>query len=239
MAAWSVVRNRSARLVLLAGPVVVFAGFLAPGMLDLMNEVGDADAVAWRILWVLPLPAMVGMVVTAPRAGMRAAPVVAPVVVLAVLAVAGTSITSVDNRGAELVWPPTHDLPRPEAVSAVTLAGLVDDGGRVAGPEDVDFSVAVLTTRVRATNPRSSYLAGRHVGDGFAADERAILSRALDSGIAEYGPETVIAALEVLAPDALCLRAGTGDMLAGVLRVAGYREVDEDGTCRFWLPWAD
>ncbi|SVB92854.1 uncharacterized protein METZ01_LOCUS245708, partial [marine metagenome] len=209
------------------------------GMLDLMNEVGDADAVAWRILWVLPLPAMVGMVVTAPRAGIPAASVVVPVVVLAVLAVVGTSITSVDNRGAELVWPPTHDLPRPETASAVTLAGLVDDGGRVAGPEDVDFAVAVLTTRVRATNPRSSYLAGRHVGDEFAADERAVLSRALDSGIAEHGPDTVAAALEVLAPDALCLRAGTGDTLTEVLRGAGYREVDEDGTCRFWLPWAD
>ena len=239
LTAWTVVRNRSARLVLLAGPVVVFAGFLAPGMLDLMNEVGDADAVAWRTLWVLPLPAMVGLVVTAPRAGMRAAQVVAPVVVLAVLAVTGTPITSGSNRGAELVWPPAHDLPRPEAASAATLAGLVKDGGRVAGPEEVDFAVAVLTTRVRATNPRSSYLVGRHVGDGFAPDERAVLSRALDSGVAEYGPDTVAAALEVLAPDALCLRAGTGDTLAGVLRGAGYREVDGDGTCRFWLPWAD
>jgi hypothetical protein len=160
-------------------------------------------------------------------------------VVLAVLAVTGTPITSGSNRGAELVWPPAHDLPRPEAASAATLAGLVKDGGRVAGPEEVDFAVAVLTTRVRATNPRSSYLVGRHVGDGFAPDERAVLSRALDSGVAEYGPDTVAAALEVLAPDALCLRAGTGDTLAGVLRGAGYREVDGDGTCRFWLPWAD
>jgi len=235
LTAWTAVRNRSARLVLLAGPVVVFAGFLAPGVLDLMNEVGDADAVAWRTLWVLPLPAMVGLVVTAPRAGMRAAQVVAPVVVLAVLAVTGTPITSGSNRGAELVWPPAHDLPRPEAASAAILADLVDDGGRVAGPEEVDFAVAVLTTRVRATNPRSSYLAGRHVGDGFAPDERAVLSRALDSGIAEYGPDSVAVALEVLAPDALCLRAGTGDALAGVLDTAGYREVDADGTCRYWL----
>ena len=235
LTAWTVVRNRSARLVLLAGPVVVFAGFLAPGVLDLMNEVGDADAVAWRTLWVLPLPAMVGLVVTAPRAGMRAAQVVAPVVVLAVLAVTGTPITSGSNRDAELVWPPAHDLPRPEAASAAILVDLVDDGGRVAGPEEVDFAVAVLTTRVRATNPRSSYLAGRHVGDGFAPGERAVLSRALDSGIAEYGPDSVAVALEVLAPDALCLRTGTGDAVALVLDTAGYLEVDGDGTCRFWL----
>jgi hypothetical protein len=235
LTAWTVVQNRSARLVLLAGPVVVFAGFLAPGVLDLMNEVGDADAVAWRTLWVLPLPAMVGLVVTAPRAGMRAAQMVAPVVVLAVLAVTGTPITSGGNRGAELVWPPAHDLPRPEAASAAILADLVDDGGRVAGPEEVDFAVAVLTTRVRATNPRSSYLAGRHVGDGFAPDERAVLSRALDSGIAEYGPDSIAVALEVLAPDALCLRTGTGDAVARVLDAAGYREVDGDGTCRYWL----
>jgi len=204
-------------------------------VLDLMNEVGDADAVAWRTLWVLPLPAMVGLVVTAPRAGMRAAQVVAPVVVLAVLAATGTPITSGGNRGAELVWPPAYDLPRPEAASAATLAALVDDGGRVAGPEEVDFAVSVLTTRVRATNPRSSYLVGRHVGEGFAPGERAVLSRALDSGTAEYGSESVAMALEVLAPDALCLRADTGDSLDRVLDTAGYWEVDADSTCRYWL----
>ena len=105
----------------------------------------------------------------------------------------------------------------------------------MAGPEEVDFAVAVLTTRVRATNPRSSYLAGRHVGDGFAPGERAVLSRALDSGIAEYGPDSVGVALDMLAPDALCLRTGTGDAVARVLDAAGYREVDRDSTCRYWL----
>ena len=199
-----------------------------------MNEVGEADAVAWRVLWILPLPAMVGLVVTAPRVGLRAAPVVASVVVLAVVAVGGTPIMSAANRGADLVWPPTHDLPRPEAKSAVKLANFAAEGSRVAGPEDVDFAVAVLTTRVRATNPRSSYLAGRHVGADFAPDERSVLSRALDSGVAEYGLDSIISALGVLTPDAVCLRTGTGDLVADALEKADYHEVSGDATCRFW-----
>tara|TARA_B100000686_G_scaffold279396_1_gene299964 strand:- start:82 stop:2007 length:1926 start_codon:yes stop_codon:yes gene_type:complete len=235
LTAWLVVQERSTRLLLLFGPVVVFIGFLAPGVLDLMNEIGDADAVAWRVLWILPLPVMVGLVLSAPKVGLRIAQVGIPVVALILISLIGTPIISENNRGAELVWPPTYDLPRPEATSAVSLIEIAGAGNQIAGPEDIDFAVAVLTSKVRTTNPRSSYLVGRHVSDGFAAEERAVLSRALDFGIAEYGSESVVKALYVLTPDAVCLRSGVGEIVAEILHGAGYREVGEDGTCRFWV----
>tara|TARA_Y100000590_G_scaffold95554_1_gene108484 strand:- start:747 stop:1112 length:366 start_codon:yes stop_codon:yes gene_type:complete len=115
------VKNRSARLVLIAGPIVVFLGFFTPGILDVMNEIGDADAVAWRTLWILPVPAMVGLVLTAQRAGIRGAPVIASTILVATFLTFGTSILSSENRGAELVWPPTYDLPQPEQQSASRL----------------------------------------------------------------------------------------------------------------------
>ena len=149
-------------MLLLAGPVVVFGAFLAPGVLDVLDAAGEADAVAWRTLWVLPLPAMVGLVVTAGRPGVRAAPVVSAVVVLALLLVVGTPITSSANRGTELAWPPVVDLPRPEVDSARTLVYLAPLGGTVAGPEDVDLAVAVLGVDVRPVNPRAAYLRRRH-----------------------------------------------------------------------------
>ena len=61
LTAWAVVGSRGSRMLLLAGPVVVFGAFLAPGVLDVLDAAGEADAVAWRTLWVLPLPAMVAL----------------------------------------------------------------------------------------------------------------------------------------------------------------------------------
>ena len=249
LVAWATIGDRSTRLLLLAGPVVVFGGFLAPGVLDVLNEVGEADAIAWRTVWVLPVPALVGLALTQVPWGHRVrgaipglpvvVPVAVPVMVLVVVALTGTAITSGANRGTELVWPPAVDLPRPEVDGARGLVDRAPAGGRVAGPEDVDFAVSVLTSRVKATNPRSVYLRGRHAGAAFRADDRRILSHALDHGWAEWGIDAVADALDVLRPDAVCLRAppavGDGGEVAEVLVEAGYRADGVDAACRYFV----
>jgi hypothetical protein len=235
LTAWAVVGSRGSRMLLLVGPVVVFGAFLAPGVFDVLDAAGEADAVAWRTLWVLPLPAMVGLVVTAGRPGVRAVPVVSLAVLLTVLLVAGTPITSSANRGTELVWPPVVDLPRPEVDSARTLVHMAPQGGTVAGPEDVDFAVSVLGVDVRAVNPRASYLRGRHAGPDFHALDRLTLTHALEHGYAEWGTEATARAVEVLAPDVVCLRKSRGDEVADVLVAGGYVIAGVDDTCRFFI----
>jgi len=239
--AWTVARDRRARLVLLAAPVVVFGLFGAPGAFDVLNEVGEADAIAWRMLWVLPVPAMVGIVLTARRPGFGAAPVVVPVMVLAVVLATGTPITSSANRGTELVWPPGLDLPRPEIDAARALVDLAFEqetgsSGLVAGPTDVDFAVAVLSSEVKATNPRASYLRGRHVDMSFGADHRRVLSHALTHGYAEWGADAVADALRSLRPEVVCLDSATsGAEVVTVLVRAGYRLAGEAKACRLWV----
>ena len=244
--AWTVVRDRRARLVLLAAPVVAFGLFGAPGAFDVLNEVGEADAIAWRMLWVLPLPAMVGLVLTARRSGFGAAPVVIPVVVLAVVLATGTPITSSANRGTELVWPPALDLPRPEVDAARELVDLATRGPGpadgvvlVAGPYDVDFAVSVLSSRVKSLNPRASYLRGRHVDEAFGAGHRSVLSHALTHGYAEWGPDAVADALRALRPVAVCLAAGppSGSVeVAHALGAAGYQRLGGPEACGLWGP---
>ena len=256
LTAWAVVRDRGARLVLLAGPIVVMGFYMAPGVFDVLDKVGSADAVVWRSMWSLPVPAMVGLGLAAPRAGIRAAQVVVPVVVLVGLLVVGTPIVSGQNRGAELVWPPSLDLPRPEQDSARVLIEMVGSG-LVAGPEDVNFAVSVLSAEVRSVNPRTSYLQGRHVGPDFLADERRALTRALDTGELDFGDAIVGRALDGLAPDAVCQRVpardsaevtgsstsiGPGavldpdtDQVAFLLFDHGYLPAGMDATCVFWL----
>jgi len=235
LTAWAVVGSRGSRMLLLAGPVVVFGAFLAPGVLDVLDAAGEADAVAWRTLWVLPLPAMVGLVVTAGRPGVRAAPAVSAAVVLVFLLLVGTPITSSANRGTEMVWPPVVDLPRPEVESARTLIYMAPVGGTVAGPADVDFAVSVLGIDVRAVNPRASYLRGRHAGRDFNALDRLTLTHALEHGYAEWGPEATARALDVLAPDVVCLRKGRGHEVVDVLAAGGYVTAGVDDTCRFFI----
>ncbi|MDP6868548.1 MAG: DUF6077 domain-containing protein [Acidimicrobiales bacterium] len=239
--AWTVVRDRRARLVLIAAPLVVFGLFGAPGVFDVLNEVGEADAIAWRMLWVLPVPAMVGVVLTARRSGFGAAPVVVPVVILAVVLATGTPITSGANRGTELVWPPALDLPRPEVEAAralleVALEQETSSGGLVAGPTDVDFAVAVLSSEVKTTNPRASYLRGRHVDTSFGANHRRVLSHALTHGYAEWGADAVADALRSLRPNVVCLDSATsGTEVATVLAKAGYRSAGEAEVCHLWV----
>lgn len=242
--AWTAGTDRQSRLLLLAGPTIVFTVFLAPGFLDVLNELGEADAVAWRVAWVLPIPAMVGLFLTAPRPefgqGLGArAPLIAPLIVLGVLAASGTAITSPSNRGTELVWPPSLDLPRPEVDGARGLVDRAPDGGLVAGPEDVDFAVSVLTSKVKTVNPRSAYLTGRHVGEEFLAEDRRVLSHALDHGWAEWGAAAVTQALDGLQPDAVCLKTvvpyGNGAEVEEILVGAGYRRDGSNAACRFFV----
>ena len=133
------------------------------------------------------------------------------------------------------MWPPAVDLPRPEVASARTLIYMAPSGGTVAGPEDVDFAVAVLGADVKAVNPRSSYLRGRHAGRDFHALDRRTLTHALDHGYAEGGPEATARAVDVLAPDVVCLRKGSGDEVADVLTDGGYVTAGVDNTCRFFI----
>ncbi len=239
--AWTVVRGRRARLVLLAAPVVALGLFGAPGALDLLNEVGEADAIAWRMLWVMPVPAMVGLILTARRSGFGAAPVVLPAVVLTLVLVTGTPITSSANRGAEMTWPPVVDLPRPEVDAARALVDLaleqgVAKSGVVAGPTDVDFAVSVLSTEVKAVNPRSAYLRGRHVDASFRAEHRRVLSHALTYGYAEWGADAVVDALRSLRPDVVCSGSVAGGTEVEIVLVeVGYEAVAEAEVCRFWV----
>jgi len=106
----------------------------------------------------------------------------------------------------------------------------------VAGPTDVDFAVAVLSSKVKTTNPRASYLWGRHVDTSFGADHRQVLSHALTYGYAEWGADAVADALRSLRPGVLCLESATGGAeVATVLAEVGYRSSGEAEACRLWV----
>ena len=98
--AWLFVRDLGARVALLAAPAALFALVLFPGVLTALDEIAGADAITWRLVWIVPVPAAVGIVASAPlrllpdrpRAAVLTA--IVPAVLLAVLVNWGTAVVS-------------------------------------------------------------------------------------------------------------------------------------------------
>lgn len=228
------------RLAMALAGLGVFGVAFAPGVLDIVSDVAGSESVLWRLLWILPVPALVGAAATAiPRLRLpgplrQVEGLTAPVGVIVLVGLAGMPITCAANRGADLVWPPRLELPWPDQHSAAILADLAPEGSLVAGPGTVDFSVSVLTSRVKAANPRPHYLQGRHVGEDFHASSRLLLSRAMDGATTSADATALRQALQDLEPEALCHRPDAEAVVGTVLEQEGYERVDEDGFCVFW-----
>ena len=232
------VGRREGRLALALASVTVFVVAFAPGALDLINDLAGSESVLWRVIWILPVPAMVGAVFTSIPVSwfdQSLIKILLPTGALGFVLMFGTPIICAANRGAELAWPPRYELPWPDQLSAPTLVGLAPDGGLVAGPSTVDFAVSVLTSRVKTVNPRPHYLQGRHVDESFGAMDRLALSNALDVGIDEGQIESLGQAIQRLEPHAVCHRPGAAGALSTMLEDQGYEQVGEDGFCVFWV----
>ncbi len=232
------VGQREGRLALALASATVFGAAFAPGALDLVSDLAGSESVLWRVIWILPVPAMVGAVFTSipvPWLDQSLIKILLPTGALGLVLMLGTPIISAANRGAELAWPPRYELPWPDQLSAPTLAGLAPDGGLVAGPSTVDFAVSVLTSRVKTVNPRPHYLQGRHVDESFGAIDRLALSNALDAGIDDGQIESLGQSIQHLEPHAVCHRPGAAGALSTVLEQQGYEQVGEDGFCVFWV----
>ena len=232
------VGQREGRLALALASATVFGAAFAPGALDLVSNLAGSESVLWRVIWILPVPAMVGAVFTSipvPWLDQSLIKILLPTGALGLVLMLGTPIICAANRGAELAWPPRYELPWPDQLSAPTLVGLAPDGGLVAGPSTVDFAVSVLTSRVKTVNPRPHYLQGRHVDESFGAIDRLALSNALDAGIDDGQIESLGQSIQHLEPHAVCHRPGAAGALSTVLEQQGYEQVGEDGFCVFWV----
>ena len=232
------VGRREGRLALALASATVLGVVFAPGVLDLLNDLAGSESVLWRVIWILPVPAMVGAVFTSiPVSWLDQwlVKILLPTGALGLVLMVGTPIICAANRGAELAWPPRYELPWPDQLSARTLADLAPDGGLVAGPSTVDFAVSVLTSRVKTVNPRPHYLQGRHVDESFGALERLSLSNALDVGIDAGHIASLQQSILRLEPHAVCHRPGAAGALSTVLEERGYEQVGEDGFCVFWI----
>jgi hypothetical protein len=236
---WVGVRDRAARLALLAAPLTVIGVFGAPGVLRLVGELADARSIVWRVVWVAPVPAMVGLLATVGLVVLEGtarsvAAVAGPALIAVALVVGGTPVWS-DENGAR-ISSPAWDVDAASLAAADRVIELARPGSVVAVPEAIGEAVAVQTVDVRAHNPRSQYLRGRWVVPQFRAHARGVLTRAVEVGdVATAFAPDVSRALDVLDVSAACVRPSFAGSAAEIaLTDQGFALVDEDEQCRYW-----
>ncbi|MEQ8717593.1 MAG: DUF6077 domain-containing protein [Acidimicrobiales bacterium] len=254
---WLWVRDASARFALAGSVAVVIGLVLFPGVLTAADDAAGADAVIWRVMWVLPVGAAVGMMLASPLAALggdlrlpaqrlvAGAGTVGVGVLLAVTAVVGTPSVSRFNVAE---WDfPRRDLLAVETPAAETLISLTAPEGIAATPWRVGYPLAVLSGEVHATNPLVRYVEGPLANvPAFHAAERRLVTDALTWGLAEGERESFAAALDTLEVDSACQYVAdplfeapppeprNRDETTAVLLGAGFERVQVDQICTFW-----
>jgi len=236
--AWLATRDRSARVALALAPGVVLLAFCSPGALHLLDSLTGARSILWRVVWVLPVPAAVGLVLTAPAllprgVGRTVLLVAFPAAAAALLLAAGTPVWSAQNGASS--GRPAWDVPPGDLAAAEHLRSLSSPGDLVMAPEPVGGALAIIDVDVRSVDPRDRYVYD-HRKKSFHAPERILLARAAATGAAPEEVPAVDDALSVLGVDAACIRPVLAPGPVGTaLEAAGFEIVGSDADCTYYV----
>ena len=180
--------------------------FFAPGVPQLIYDVTGLGRPVWRLMWAMPVAALVGVVATQPaarnrRAAVRVLPALAA---CALLALAGTPVW--EGRHARLAGRPTLELdPRHQAVAS-RLIRVVRPGDMVLAPPPLSKALLILDGRVTAVAPRLMYTSALPATPAARRTERLLLWAFASNGLQpDLREDRVVAALRELAVDIACV----------------------------------
>ena len=192
---------------------------LAPGVLPLARSLIGSGPVLWRTMWVVPLPALVGIAaaVRLPARLAWAAPVPAALLV-ALLIATGLPFWS-SAEGVTLTSPRWRIEPAALA-KARAVVKWYDGPGPIYGPPYFMRAIAFVTTDVHAVDPRYLYL---QLQTEPSAQHRARLELANLMQTAPRGPipANLREDLALLRVDLVCFPPAWQSLLSEV-RQAGY-----------------
>jgi hypothetical protein len=208
------------------GAALATVAMLIPGMMELLADLTGSGPVLWRVLWVAPVPALVGMLAAVPLTALGRllsparglgrgpgwlagwGPALAAVLALVL---AGTPIWASTNRArlGSPQWKANLSVVR----NAFAIAHGYPAAKRVLAPASVMSALPLVTSRTKSVNPRSLYLQG--ITDG-TAQPRQLLTTFADRRQPAPSPEQVSNALQRLQVDVVCLsrRDATGLQVA-------------------------
>ncbi len=243
LAAWATVRDGAARRALLLAPTAVLL-VLGPGLYRLGSVLFAVDAVYWRLLWIAPVPIMVGLAMTGGVRWVLRRTVTdrAPLQWAAALALPIVAVGGLWFRGAPVLvesnldlWVRDWDVDPGRRAAAQRAIDLSEPGDVVAAPVAVSQPLPLLSVEVRPVNPEDRFTFGTHNTAEFNAPRRALVSRSLESGLAPGTAAEFRAGLDSFSVDTVCSSALiVGDPVEDELSAAGFVVIETTGPCVYW-----
>jgi hypothetical protein len=161
LAPW-LVRRGPVRVVVTAGSLAALV-VMAPGMPDLLNRLTGAGPILYRMAWVPAIPALVGVLATAPwrleRLPVRARLAVValvPLVLVAAIVVSGKLLWT--RADTSMYAQPEWKYDQQPLDDARWIERTYDGSTPVLAPWPVMRALALSTTEVHGVDPRSFYL---------------------------------------------------------------------------------
>lgn len=206
-----------------AAAALVTALCFAPGVPALIFELTGLGRPLWRLVWTMPIAALLGVVATQPAAGHRLAAVrlLGALSVCTLLAVAGTPVWH--GRNTRLADRPSWKRPPGQLAAARALSAAAAPGDRVLAPEGLSQTLLMIDGRVTAVAPRYFYTRSLPATPESRRLERLRLWSFVRRGLRpDVRGDRIAAALRATGADIACVRAQAARSRA-VLLGAGYR----------------
>lgn len=166
---------------LAAGAVLAVTVLMIPGLLKVAGDLSGLRAVLWRVPWILPVPALVGMlaVIRLPALARvnRVLAFALPAVLVCVFYTQGKPMWTDDLVQTK----PTWRMPEARKASSFWIKNLDNrPPGLVLAPSSVMRALPQVTTEVRVVLPRDLYLTDYGIDTEFSRD-RLLLARFADA----------------------------------------------------------
>jgi len=185
------------------GVAVIAAVLLAPGILHLLSDASGLTETLRRALWVVPIPALVGLLAAIPSG--RAPAVIATITVAALLVAFGQPLWRSRLEGSFWTTSPGWKGIAGHQDTARGILERYHQQGAILANEGVMRAIAIQTVHPKAVNARSLY-ARLLPEPKWRTSERLLLTRFAEKG--DTGrPGSVMHALNDLRVGLVCLDA--------------------------------
>jgi hypothetical protein len=231
-APWLARSGPAARLT--SGIALVSILLLTPAVLPALNDLTHLTTLLRRTLWLVPLPAMVGLLAAVPVRQLfgrvAAAPALrhrlaaaAPALLIAGLLIAFGHALWTSSSG-EPLWMsrPTWKADEKVLLNARTILDRYQGSDPILASPPVMEAIALLTIRPKAVNARSLY-ARLLPEPPSRTRHRLVLTRFVIGGEPEPSPQQIRRALSDLRVGLVCVRRSKPDVIRELTALGNYR----------------
>ena len=234
-----VLARRGAPAALAGSAALASVLVFAPDILPLINTVTGSGPILWRMLYVAPIPVLVGLLLAAPmpdlgssrKAVAKAVPIAAGVIVLAAFALGGRPVWDHTGHGGPVTLRSSPDW-KLDTGALADVRILADEGvqGEVLLPPRWMKVLTMYTVEAFPVVPREWFIDNIDEPEA-ATNARRVLYQLASGELPLPNKQNAADALELLGVDLAC--TGESDNTRRVLkyyRAAGYTEKSTYGT---------